>query len=107
MGFCPYNTTEFPYNIVPPNTSIASLCASSWTNSVISYYATAAVYTVTNTWDTSVDAFDEQIFTWAPEYPCCLNCTILGGAITVMVWPTPAPDPPVPTLIDTAANFTL
>lgn len=98
----PYNTTVHPYNIVPPDPSVASLCGSLWTSSASAYFSTAPISTLTEFgW-----VLFQNDFKWAPSEPCCLNCTLLGGAITVMVWPTPPPTPAVATLIDTSNNFT-
>jgi hypothetical protein len=100
----PYNTTAYPYNIVPPDPSVASLCGSLWTSSASAYFSTAPI--TTNT-EFGWVLFQNQNWEWVPSEPCCLNCTLLGGAITVMVWPTPAPTPAVATLVDTVNNFTL
>jgi hypothetical protein len=116
----PYNTSLYTDNIVPANPSIASYCGSLWSSSVAAFFATDPISTETGTYTivpftsgeptrttVSEETFFENTFTWVPTATqCCLNCTISGGAIQVMVWPTPAPSPPVSTLVDAAANFT-
>lgn len=100
----PYNTTAFPYNIIPPNDMIASQCAISWTSKASIWLSTASL--MTNTMD-QVSIWYPENFDWTPSPPCCLNCTMLGGnGVQVMVWPTPAPTPPVATLIN-SNNYTL
>lgn len=104
----PYNTTANPYNIVPPNPSLASMCGDMWTSSASVFFSTAVVTTQEiNTSPTVYWTDYQDSFSWIPEEPCCLNCTLLGGSVTVMMWPTPAPTPAVSTLIDTGSNFTL
>ena len=105
----PYNTSLYPYNIVPANPSIASYCGSLWTSSASAYFKTAPITSYTQSGDrgTNETVFIET-FSWVPTATqCCLNCTIMGGAIQVMVWPTPAPVPAVTTLVDKKANYTL
>lgn len=126
----PYNTAVYPDNIVPANPSIASYCGSLWSSSAAAFFATDPVSTRTGTYTlspftysgesgrygetitalttfVSEDYYFSGSFSWVPTATqCCLNCTISGGAIQVMVWPTPAPTPAVSTLVDTAANFT-
>lgn len=46
-------------------------------------------------------------FFYTAEPPCCLQCTIYGQGVQLEYWPTPAPEPPVSTLIDEATNYTL
>lgn len=39
-------------------------------------------------------------FTFTASKPCCLSCTIFGGDVEIYNWPTPAPSPPISTLIN-------
>lgn len=46
-------------------------------------------------------------FVFAASAPCCDRCSIFADNVDVEYWPTPAPTPPVSTLVDEASNFTL
>jgi hypothetical protein len=106
----PYNTTAFPLNIVPPNPDIESQCGASFTSTLSKFLSTAPVTTSYYTglaasyspWISYVESF-----TWSPSEPCCLNCTMIGGTVQILAWPTPAPSPPVSTLVDVESNYTL
>ena len=112
----PYNTTWYPWNIVPPNPSLASYRAALFTSTLSHWLATAEVttmansavlYAYMNSIPTGISVSEPGRFTWtAPGPPCCLNCTVFGGQVQIMVWPTPAPTPAVSTLIN-ADNYTL
>ncbi|MCJ1393764.1 hypothetical protein MMC18_006640 [Xylographa bjoerkii] len=123
----PYNTTLHPYNIVPPNPSLASYCGSVWSQQGKQFLTTAAWQTFSGTfWSEAwVEAstatgssISSTLFTGLYQYlnigdtipaptsaPCCLNCTVFGGNVQVFYWPTPAPSPPVTSLVN-SAGFT-
>lgn len=105
----PYNTIIYSENIVPPNPSIASYCGSLWSSSAAAFFATDPYKSYTQSGDTGGNGtLYVNTFSWQPTATqCCLNCTIMGGAIQVMVWPTPPPVPAVTTLVDEATNYTL
>jgi len=113
--------------------SLSSLCAAISSSAWEDWKATAPIEpgtvepmtTVTATFGSYVDEgqhYQETtaIGTWAPytEYdyvsafnytatsPCCMSCTLSGGNVQVMYWPTPAPSPPVSTLVN-AEGYTL
>jgi hypothetical protein len=46
-------------------------------------------------------------FSYTVEEPCCGSCSVFGRNVQVFQWPTPAPLPPVSTLVDIKNNFTL
>lgn len=74
----PYNTTQFPLNIVPANPSLANLCGSLWTSSASAFFATAVVTTQEiNTSPTVYWTDFQESFSFTPTTPCCLNCTLL------------------------------
>jgi hypothetical protein len=118
----PWNTTQNPTNILPPNPSLASYCSSVFVDALDSWMATAAVYYYGNTYvaETTnrmgdISSYTTSTTTWArfqdelfftPKAPCCLNCTLYGGTVQVYYWHTPAPSPPVTALVD-SSNFTL
>lgn len=114
----PYNTTLYPWNVIPPDPSLASYCAALFTSTLSHWLATAEIVTYPNNnvfyaWLNSIPAETTGspsvpgVFTWtAPGPPCCLNCTVFGDQLQLMVWPTPAPTPRVSTLIN-ADNYTL
>lgn len=79
----PYNTTLFPYDIYPPNSSLESRCGSSWLS----------------------EKSHSPVVPPAAS-PCCLNCTLFGGDVQVFVWPTPRPTPLVNTVVD-ESGYTL
>jgi hypothetical protein len=123
---CPYNATQFPDNIVPANTYISSLCGYLWSSSAADFWRNNPYtrWTATESWYTGTEntyPFDtitmlggnvitgtnqyEYPFSWLPTAsPCCLKCTMIGGTVTVNVWPTSAP---FATLVDTVRNYTL
>jgi len=53
------------------------------------------------------DTYWISAFEFTPSAPCCSSCTVYGGTVQVMNWPTPAPEPPISILVDTKNNFTL
>jgi hypothetical protein len=103
----PYNTSLYPYNIVPPNATLASICNAQWT-SQNSGYLTSAAYTHQGDYCYPVGIQYSLVdpLPVTPVEPCCLNCTIYGGNVQVYYWPTPAPTPGFSTLT-TSAGFTL
>jgi hypothetical protein len=83
----PYNTTFYPWNIVPPNPSLASYCAALFTSTLSHWLATAEIvtygsnnvfYAYMNSLQTGTGSVSQVgEFTWtAPGPPCCLNCTV-------------------------------
>jgi len=108
-----------------------------WTSSTIyEYTSKGAVYTTTGevdgdspspTWQSSWtvtsmvsgftsllstrsahrDTYWVSAFTFTPSAPCCSSCTVLGGTVQVLNWPTPAPQPSVSILVDAKNNYTL
>lgn len=113
----PYDTTLYPYNIVPANASLASFCSSSFEAETSLWLATASV--TESTWaitflnaakSTTEDSmtyssYDEP-FTYTPAPPCCLNCTLYGGHVQVFYWPTITASNSISTLVN-QAGFTL
>jgi hypothetical protein len=85
-----------PYNIVPPNDYIATYCAALWISKASAWLSAATVLTSPNGTDVYYpdlaiyDGGALSAFSWTPTTPCCLNCTILGGSVQVVIWPTPA-----------------
>jgi hypothetical protein len=73
--------------------------------------------TSTTAWDITVtghtsilstvysQAYYLSSFTYTPSAPCCSTCAVFGGSVQVYAWPTPAPSPPVSTVV--GQNFTL
>jgi hypothetical protein len=55
--------------------------------------------------DSFICASNTGNFAFSATSPCCGRCTIVGGPVQLFYWPTPAPDPPVSTLI--SSGFTL
>lgn len=118
-AFNPYDTSNFPNNIVPPNTALANYCSADWSRSFAEYISTAPVTTSTAVEVTTTTNSDAQItsftttevdvwyngpaFSYPTKSPCCLNCTLFGGTVQVYYWPTAAPNataPPVTALVD-------
>ncbi|KAE9372702.1 hypothetical protein N431DRAFT_536653 [Stipitochalara longipes BDJ] len=75
--------------------------------SVADYTSTIVETTVlipTQTADTR--AYFLSAFPFTAVAPCCSTCSLFGKNVQVFQWPTPAPSPPISTLIDPRNNFT-
>lgn len=60
----------------------------------------------TESWSAYTPYYYVPEFTFTASKPCCLSCTLFGGNVQVYNWPTPAPSPPVSTLVN-SNGFTL
>jgi hypothetical protein len=116
----------WPESYCPNPYTSGDICWSSWTNFASSFLGTAFNTPTFRFWNTStrvsntaspssctlVDASGNEVsvtsFTWtASRGPCCLDCSIGGGTVQLMVWPTPAPTPAISLLVEESSNFTL
>jgi hypothetical protein len=116
----PYDTSSFP-SVFLGTPSLATLCSEIFVTEYNSFLSTGIITTTTypgytaypdgpSSWlyspviDTSevLNVYYEETWTCTAEPPCCLDCTLFGGDVQVYYWPTPAPDPPISTLIDSA-----
>ena len=111
----PYDTVVYPDNILPANATLASLCSSLFLSDESVFYATASISTYTQTGytypaandpssivtvPTETDAFYPEDWSFTASPPCCLDCTLFGGTVSVYAWPTPAPTPGVTALVN-------
>lgn len=102
----PYNTTKYPYDIYPPNATIADFCSSDWSSALEAFFATAPIKNEGISYSSTTLYEYAESFSYTTSKPCCLNCTIFGGTVQVYYWPTSTASPPVSTLVD-KSNFTL
>jgi hypothetical protein len=116
----PYDTTLYPYNIVPANATLASFCSSAFEAETSLWLATASVTestwaitfldgaksTTASTTDSMAYSSYDEPFTYTPAPPCCLNCTLYGGHVQVFYWPTITASNSISTLVN-QAGFTL
>jgi hypothetical protein len=105
---CAQTTPEYVY--CPNPYTSGGICWSSWTNFVASFLVTAfdtptLRFSNTSTSVTSTTSLSSCVlenasgnsyyvtsFTWTAsrQGPCCLDCSIGGGTVQLLVWPTPA-----------------
>jgi hypothetical protein len=122
---CAQTTPEYVY--CPNPYTSGGICWSSWTNFVASFLVTAfdtptLRFSNTSTSVTSTTSLSSCVlenasgnsyyvtsFTWTAsrQGPCCLDCSIGGGTVQLLVWPTPAPTPAISLLVEESSNFTL
>jgi hypothetical protein len=103
--------------------TLVSYCAAQSQSAVSQFLATAPItagpiipqstfvtswfsLTQTDSWSAFTPYYYVPEFTFIASKPCCLSCTIFGGTVDVYNWPTPAPSPPISTLVN-AEGFTL
>jgi hypothetical protein len=122
---CAQGAPEYVY--CPNPYTSGGICWSSWTNFATSFLATAFNTPTFSFWNTSTsvastaspsscvledasgNSYYVTSFTWTAsrQGPCCLDCSIGGGTVQLMVWPTPAPTPAISLLVEESSNFTL
>ena len=70
------------------------------------YVTTHYTYSYSGNWPAETPYYYTESFSYTAVPPCCLRCTLFGGTVDVIHWPTTTESPPISTLTN-EVGFTL